>query len=88
LKTLIKNNFITGFLAGMVFPALAWLFFGYLFKDAVIMNKPEIPYFVAIALNLIFLKFAFNKNLHKSAMGIMVITFIFMLYMLKIQAAR
>jgi hypothetical protein len=39
---------------------------------------------------LIVLKFAFNKNLHKSAMGIMVITFIFMLmlYTLKIQALR
>lgn len=74
-----KNSFITGILAALIFPAVA-LAVAYLLKtDVDIINRPALPYFIAIALNLIMMRFALKKKLDLTARGIMLATFIIML---------
>lgn len=75
-----KNNLFLGVVLGMVFPALSWLLFGYLYKGVVIMHKPAVPYLVAIALNLAIMKFI-GQQQNKTAQGIMLSTFAFMILM-------
>jgi len=78
-KMLKRNNFIIGLLAGLVLPALAWFFFGCLFPAWVFMDKPLIPYFVAIGLNLLFIRLCYTKDAGNTATGVMIATFIIML---------
>jgi len=74
-----KNSFITGILAAFIFPVIAWGA-AYLLKTNVeIINRPALPYFVAIALNLILMRFILKKELDQTARGIMLATFIIML---------
>lgn len=74
-----KNSFITGILAALIFPVIAWGA-AYLLKTNVeIINRPALPYFVAIALNLIMMRFILKKELDQTARGIMLATFIIML---------
>ena len=74
-----KNNFITGILAALIFPVIAWAA-AYLLKTNVeIINRPALPYFIAIALNLITMRFILKKELDQTARGIMLATFIIML---------
>jgi hypothetical protein len=74
-----KNSFITGILAALIFPAIA-LAVAYLLKTNVdIINRPALPYFIAIALNLIMIRIILKKELDQTARGIMLATFIIML---------
>jgi hypothetical protein len=74
-----KNSMLAGVLAGLVIPALGWGA-AYLLRDNFyIINKPAIPYFVAIALNLILLRICMRRDLDKTGRGIMFTTFMFML---------
>ncbi|MDB4921593.1 hypothetical protein [Mucilaginibacter sp.] len=74
-----KNSFITGILAALIFPAIA-LAVAYLLKTNVeIINRPALPYFIAIALNLIMMRIILKKELDQTARGIMLATFIIML---------
>ncbi|MDF2433753.1 MAG: hypothetical protein JWP44_3384 [Mucilaginibacter sp.] len=68
----------TGFLAALVFPAIA-LITAYLLKyDTAIVSRPGLPYFIAIALNLIIMRFALKQGLDKTGKGVMLATFIVM----------
>lgn len=73
-----NNNLYLGIALGLIFPAISWLLFGYLYKGVVIMHKPAIPYLVAIALNLAIMKFI-GQQRNKTAQGIMLSTFLFMI---------
>jgi hypothetical protein len=73
-----KNNLYLGIALGLIFPAISWLLFGYLYKGVVIMHKPAIPYLAAIALNLAIMKFI-GQQRNKTAQGIMLSTFAFMI---------
>jgi hypothetical protein len=74
-----KNNLITGVLAALVFPVLS-LIAGYLLRyNAEIINRPALPYLIAIALNLLVLRFYLKKDAGETAKGIMISTFAFML---------
>jgi len=74
-----KNSYVTGVLIGLVFPA-ASLLAAYLLRDNLyLLNKPALPYLVAIILNLIMMRVISKKDTVKTVKGIMVITFIFML---------
>lgn len=74
-----KNSFLTGILAALLFPVIAWGM-AYLLKTNVeIINRPALPYFAAIALNLVMMRFALKKELDLTARGIMLATFIIML---------
>jgi len=73
-----KNNMLTGVLAALIFPAIA---FGaaYLLKyNELIINKPALPYFVAIALNLLLLRFCLKRDMGETAKGVILATFVFM----------
>jgi hypothetical protein len=84
-----KNNIVTGILAGLILPALAWLLFGVIFKDVVFMNKPGIPYLVAVAINLVGVRYGFRNDMDKTATGLVVTSFIVvgLVFILKIQPA-
>ncbi|MFI5139935.1 MAG: hypothetical protein ACHQIM_19095 [Sphingobacteriales bacterium] len=85
-----KNNLLTGILAALIFPAIAWLIAGLLANTVYLINKPAIPYFAAIALNLILIRISFTRGADKTARGIMLITFVVMVlvFILKIHPIR
>jgi hypothetical protein len=71
-----QNNLFIGMLYGFIPPVVAWLVFAMLLKnDAIIMNKPAVPYLVAIGLNLLLLRFSAKAYLDKTSNGIMIATF-------------
>lgn len=80
-----KNSYLTGILAAALFPVFAWVAAYYLRYNVEIINRPALPYLIAIALNLIMLRFALKKNQDKTGRGIMLATFIIMIlvFMLK-----
>lgn len=82
-----KNNIVTGIFAGIVLPALAWLFFGCFFKDIVFMNKPGIPYLIAVAINLVAVRYCSKNDMDKTAMGLIAASFVVvsLVFILKIQ---
>lgn len=85
-----KDNLFTGVLASLIFPALAWAA-EYLWKDtAYVINRPLVPYFFAIGLNLILLRLGLRSGREKMARGIMLGTFIWMLllFIFKIYPAK
>lgn len=77
-----------GVLLALPFPAIAWLVASLLKNNVDLINKPALPYVFAIALNLLLLRFVVKKDLDKTARGIMLATFVFMvaLFMFKIRA--
>jgi len=73
-----KNSLPTGILVALIFPAIAFVI-AYLFSNSVyIISRPALPYFVAIALNLVLLRISYKKGADKTLRGIMLATFIFM----------
>ncbi|OOQ60034.1 hypothetical protein BC343_27285 [Mucilaginibacter pedocola] len=58
-------------------------------NDAIIMNKPAVPYLLAIVLNLVLLRYFFRKDMQELVKGIMMATFAFMLivFIFKIRVA-
>ena len=82
-----KNSLATGIFAGLVFPAIAGVC-AYLFKySELIINRPGLPYLIAVALNLFVLRYFMKKGDDKTGRGVMLITFICLLlvFVLKIQ---
>ncbi|RYU90725.1 hypothetical protein EWM62_08750 [Mucilaginibacter terrigena] len=72
-----KNNLYIGMLYGCVAPVLAWLIFAVLLKnDSIFLDKPAIPYLIAIGLNLVMLRFSAKAYLDKTSNGIMIATFV------------
>jgi hypothetical protein len=70
-----KNSMAAGLLAALIFPVSAFAV-KYLLKNNIfILNKPAVPYLVAIALNLILIRFCVQKDMEKTARGIMLATF-------------
>jgi hypothetical protein len=85
-----KNSLLTGILLALVLPAIAFIV-EYLLKDnTYIINRPAVPYFVAIALNLLLIRFSLKKGNDHAGRGIMLATFIFMLllFIFKIHPIR
>lgn len=72
-----RDNLIYGTLIGIGFPAIAGLV--QRFSDAVyIINRPAVPYFIAIALNLLLLRFNLKAESGQTAKGVMLTTFVFL----------
>jgi hypothetical protein len=85
-----KNSVITGVLLGLVLPFTTWLVFGYLNPGVVLMNKPAIPYLIALALNLVIIRLCYKKNADQTGKGLMIATFaamMILLFVLKIKMA-
>ena len=74
-----KNSLLTGILLALIFPAIAWVTAYYLKNNMDLINRPALPYFIAIALNLIMLRFAIKKDFDKTGRGIMLATFVAMI---------
>jgi hypothetical protein len=85
-----KNNLLFGILIALIFPAIAWLIAGLLANNIYIINKPAMPYFVAIALNLVLMRISFSKGADKTARGVILTTFVVMalIFILKIHPIR
>jgi hypothetical protein len=63
----------------------------YLLKNnTYLINRPAVPYFVAIALNLLLIRFSLKKGNDHTGRGIMLTTFVFMvlLFIFKIHPIR
>jgi len=82
-----NNNFFLGMVYGLVPPVLAWLIFAvWLKNDGVIMDKPAMPYLIAIGINLVMLRFSARAYQDKTSNGIMIATFIctLLIFVLKV----
>lgn len=77
-----KNHMVTGVLIGLIFPGLALATASMLRNNIYIINKPALPYFIAIAANLVLIRILFRKEWGKTALGIMLGTFVFMVIVL------
>ncbi len=84
----LKNSILTGLLIGLLLPAATWVLFARLYPDTVILNKPAIPYLVAIGLNLFVVKLCFQRNADNTGKGVMLATFASMLAMVFILKVR
>ena len=74
-----KNSAVTGILAGLVFPGIACIVKHFYQTNFYLISKPALPFFIAIALNLILIRISVSKNTEQTGRGIMVVTFVFML---------
>lgn len=75
-----KNSVGTGLVLGSILPVLSWVLFEYiLHNDAFIMDKPAVPYLIAVGLNLVLLRYCFRNNMEDTGKGVMMFTFAFML---------
>lgn len=79
-----------GILIGLIFPVLAFVVAYLLRYEVLIVNKPGLPYFIAIALNLILIRIDSNKGLDQTVKGIMLATFVCMIlvFVFKIHPIR
>jgi len=77
LKT---DSYITGILLAIPLPMAAFVLATYVLQNSVlIINKPALPYLVALALNLIMMRL-FGADGHvKTVKGIMIATFLIMI---------
>ena len=73
------NHIITGIIAGLIFPAIAWFLVADRLNNISFLNKPAVPYLLAIAFNLILLRICYKKDAQNTGNGIILSTFIFML---------
>ena len=73
-----KNSLLAGVLTGSIFPVIAcWVY--YMFKGSYYLSqRPALSFFIAIAVNLVFVRISHKKEFDKTMKGIMLATFIFM----------
>ena len=76
-----------GIAAGFILPGLTWAVFGYALKNRVIiMDKPIIPYLVALAINLFIIKYFFKKGADQTGAGMILGTFVSMVLVFLFQS--
>ena len=88
---LTKNSLPFGLLIGAIAPAIAWIIFDLiLHNDAVILNKPGVPYLIAVGINLVLIRFSMKKGNDQTSKGIMMVTFLVMVlvFIFKINIGR
>jgi uncharacterized membrane protein len=86
-----SNSFLAGAVGGSILPGISLFVFLYLLKgNFLILNKPGIPYLVAIALNMFITRYCFSKQQDKTGMGFILVTFIFMaaVFLFKLQSIK
>ncbi|WP_345954718.1 hypothetical protein [Mucilaginibacter sp. PAMB04168] len=77
-----KNSVLIGLLLGLILPLTAWLLFSKLYPNVIILNKPAIPYLVALGINLLIIRLCYKKNADETGRGVMIATFACMLLFL------
>ena len=85
-----RNSFAAGALLGLVFPVLAFIIAGLFKTDTYLVNKPALPYFIAVGLNLVLMRISFKKDGDMTVRGIMLATFLTLLviFIFKISPIR
>ena len=76
-----KVQFVTGLLSGIITPAIMMLIFGVFFKSMVLFDKPALPYWVSIAINLIIVRYFIRNSKELAGYVVLAITFILMIAM-------
>lgn len=75
-----KDSYLTGILLAIPLPAAAFVLATYVLQNMVLLlNKPALPYLVAIALNLIMMRLFGGDGHVKTVKGLMAATFLMML---------
>jgi hypothetical protein len=81
-----KDHFFTGIVAGLVLPLFCLILSEVLHLFAA-WNKPAIPYYIALLLNLLAIRYCFKKGFTSTGSGLMLISFIvtLLIYWLKVR---
>lgn len=76
-------------LLGALLPGIAWLVFGFLLHHDSFLDKPAVPYLIAIAFNLMLLKYCYTHDMDRAANGVMMTTFAvtLLVFIFKMQGA-
>ena len=72
-----KNNLWLGAFSGIILPVITWLIFTVWMPGKVILNKPVLPYFIALFMNLILIRYFHRNSAENTARGVMLVTFVF-----------
>lgn len=67
-----------GLLLGLMLPVVALLVFEIIIPKGYLLIQRGMPYFITVALNLGLMRFLAAKKQDRTAMGVMVVTFAFM----------
>ncbi len=81
-----QNNILFGVILGFIAPVIALLVKYQLKGNLYLINKPLMPYFIAIAINLVLVRVLHKKELDKTSRGIMLGTFTAMLLVLVLKS--
>ena len=81
-----QNNILFGVILGFIAPVIALLVKYQLKGNLYLVNKPLMPYFIAIAINLVLVRVLHKKELDKTSRGIMLGTFTAMLLVLVLKS--
>lgn len=71
----VKNNIAVGMLLGLILPLSAWIFSDVFLQREIIADKPGVLYLIAVAINLMLIKFTYKTNADKAGIGLLIITF-------------
>ena len=72
-----KDSYLTGILLAIPLPVVAYVMAMYVLQNSVlILNKPALPYMIAIALNLIIMRLISTEGATKTVKGIFIATFL------------
>jgi hypothetical protein len=72
-----KDSYLTGILLAIPLPVVAYILAMYVFQNSVLLlNKPALPYMIAIALNLIIMRLFSAEKAVKTVKGIFIATFL------------
>jgi hypothetical protein len=81
-----QNNILFGVILGFIAPIIALLVKYQLKGNLYLINKPLMPFFIAIAINLVLVRVLHKKELDKTSRGIMLGTFTAMLLVLVLKS--
>ncbi|MFM6975469.1 MAG: hypothetical protein ACKOW2_01285 [Sphingobacteriaceae bacterium] len=71
-----KDHFLFGLLAGLLLPALAWVYESLISNDLSHAHRTKIIYLVSLVLNLILVRVAYRAGLEQTGRGLMFISFL------------
>ncbi|WP_158827184.1 hypothetical protein [Mucilaginibacter lacusdianchii] len=76
-----KNHWLTGFVIALILPTASYIVFYLLYPNRFWLGKPAVPYLIAMGVNLVFMKISVKKDAYQTAIGLVIATFAFLLFM-------
>ncbi len=80
-----KVEFAGGLLSGVIVPVITCFIFEVVFKGLVFLNRPAIPYLIAIAVNLFILRYFIRNDKEVAGYGLIISTLIIALIIFKLK---